>query len=498
MTIAADSIANRLRMDGRAHFYIARPASCPDGLECTDAMRAAAREAFAATAIATVVQQGQRWPTLCDNSDEIRLGVPSMDGGRATVEVISVHSMRFTNRQSARRHQLAFAKAGGVWRALSYESVDVEVEPIDAASAARCLWSPDQSMATGADPGGSTSGYAQATQLGATESCTLCRISTRVMLRLGDPSEAHLPPPHAAVFQGRDGGYLVQSAEPWRLIRYDSTGSLIATLGAMGQGRGAFQSIDLARLGAQGDTLYLLDNDLRRITVLSPANDFTRSIPLPWGLEQFWVLRDGRLLTLHTPRRGEDPVSIHTATGEIVRTFGGGALQERQSCFACAVPTATLAPSGYRIWLAWSDRYLIEEWDLSGRRISAIENRAVDFAGGERRTPGADADPGASGSQLSMPPPGLNQLRAMNDGSLWVSYTINTPLRGPLQMLDVIDPVRATLIKSFPDASLHGVISGNLRSRSRVGELGFTEIELFHFELDRSRCQLGGRLSTGC
>jgi hypothetical protein len=250
------------------------------------------------------------------------------------------------------------------------------------------------------------------------------------------------------------------------LLAYDSVGALWNVVGARGQQPGEFGSIDKVVVSA-GDSVFVLDNTRRRIVVLDPALAFARSIPMLSRVTDFLLLRDGRIVVVRSVAAELDPLTLLTAGGELIRSFGAARLPDGSPCLDCGDATIVLAPSGYRLWLAWSRRYQLEEWDLTGRRTAVLINPARTFGD-------------ASGA-------GIGRLFFSGDGSLWLGHTTVDSLAGAVHVTDVLDPVRARLVRSLVGMNLRDVVFEGIRAAHRVDENGFAEIRLERYQLDRRR-----------
>ena len=495
VAIAADSIATRLRAAGRAHFYIMPDVKCDSTMAaCSNETSNLVREVFATSAIATVVQPGQRWPTLCDNSDEMRVEVPIFDADSVVVRSISAHALRRTARREALTHSLVMRQLLGKWSVVVYDTASIELEPMSTADAVRCAWSPESGDAvsvTDRTAAAARAAGGAATTIDTLESCPWCSITSSARLRLGTPTDAQLPAEKARVYSNGRGRYYAANSTGTQLLVFDATGALLAAVKGASGGTSAattsaprgrqeqFGSVDMVLADPQ-DSLFVLDNEQRRIFVFDTALTFARQVALPWRIDSFLILRDGRIVTVRTPRADGDPVSVHRATGEIIRSFGAPLNPDATPCTDCGTPHIALAPSGYRLWLAWSNRYRLEEWDLSGRRMGVLENPTRSFANSSAiLIPAAANDP--------TPAPGINRLMLTTDGNMWVGYTLIDPQAGPVSMTDVLDPVRARLVKSFVGLTLRDVVSEGIRAAYRVDEYGLPEVRLERFQIDRRR-----------
>ncbi|MCI0436311.1 MAG: 6-bladed beta-propeller [Gemmatimonadetes bacterium] len=139
-----------------------------------------------------------------------------------------------------------------------------------------------------------------------------------------------------------DGRLLVEDNQTRDLHRFSATGALEKRVGRAGEGPGEFQNLTELTAGA-GDTVYAYDRRLYRITILDPAGNLVRVIPLTRENGGFgslamdaWPLDGGRLL-LH-------PV-ITTGRGRMV---WGDALTYRLT-----VAGPDLEPLRIIVWPGW-------------------------------------------------------------------------------------------------------------------------------------------------
>ncbi len=494
--LAADSIASRLRSAGRLHLYLSPTVACDSvaGANCSAQITTLVRETFSTAAIAPITQPAQRWPTLCDNSDEVRLAVPRVAVDSAQFIATSLHGNRTTLFQEATQHSVLLTKTAGRWIVALYTSADTSFSDPTVAQPSHCAWSPEPNNIVSIPDrtAGARTGSGAAIAINTEESCPWCTLTTRPFRKLGQPTDLPTPRDGALIFPGGRSGssggaarYFVQSSEPGQLLMFDSTGTQSTAIGLQGKQPGEFQTTDAVAFDAQ-DSVYVLDNELRRVSVFSPTLQFVRLFPLPWAVDAFWILRDGRLLTVRTPSGYGDPIAILSPRGDVIRSFGAPLSSDGLSCVDCGVPVVTLAPTGYRLWLAWSNRYQLEEWDLGGRRTAVLQKSSVSFGvtpPGNLRLGNADQMRDAQGARS----PGLRKLVAAADGELWVAYSARDSLGGTVNMVDVLDPVRGRLVKTLVGASLDAVVSSGIRAMRRVNEFGFNELFLEHYELDHRR-----------
>ncbi|HLB55397.1 MAG TPA: hypothetical protein VJK71_09845, partial [Gemmatimonadales bacterium] len=99
----------------------------------------------------------------------------------------------------------------------------------------------------------------------------------------------------------QDGRIVVINRGSGELRFFDSTGRYLSSAGRLGHGPGEFSDFIASVQVLPGDTLFVLDAQLRRGSFLAPSGEFVRSIPTAQRGERHWVtvsavLRGGRLL----------------------------------------------------------------------------------------------------------------------------------------------------------------------------------------------------------
>lgn len=117
---------------------------------------------------------------------------------------------------------------------------------------------------------------------------------------------------------GRDGSIAVTQPEDDRILFFDAAGRLAGSVGRPGEGPGEFRTVGLH--GRYADSLWVLDFQLRRITLISPEHKLVRviswppslrltptdaaGIPTLLGVAPSAIVRDGGLVTILVPPRG--------------------------------------------------------------------------------------------------------------------------------------------------------------------------------------------------
>ncbi|HQW66021.1 MAG TPA: hypothetical protein PLJ23_03220, partial [Gemmatimonadales bacterium] len=77
----------------------------------------------------------------------------------------------------------------------------------------------------------------------------------------------------------RDGSIAIGQAQDQAIRYFNAQGDPIGRIGRSGEGPGEFRM--MLRAGWLGDTLWVFDNMLRRVTLIAPPIRLLRSLPVP-------------------------------------------------------------------------------------------------------------------------------------------------------------------------------------------------------------------------
>ncbi|MGH7503081.1 MAG: hypothetical protein ACREL7_15245 [Longimicrobiales bacterium] len=133
-----------------------------------------------------------------------------------------------------------------------------------------------------------------------------------------------------------DGRVVVANGGSTDLRYYDAEGRHVATVGRSGEGPGEFRSVSMLMRGP-GDSLTVYDIQARRLSLISPEPEFIRDFTFgePGGFGRLiGRTTSGEFVGQPTGFRGapgempsglvrmDQPVTLHSATGELVDTIG--------------------------------------------------------------------------------------------------------------------------------------------------------------------------------
>lgn len=229
------------------------------------------------------------------------------------------------------------------------------------------------------------------------------RVSRRPVQTIGEidgPPEVEFGP-ITAVGWLSDGRIFVHG-RGFALRIFSASGDYVGTIGRYGEGPGEFRSIWTVET-YRGDSLYVYDYGLRRVSVFGPEPSFARSFRNPIVLGNYWVqgaLADGRFL-LHSPGHNRAPggPGIVPDTSLIIAASPDGSRADTIGAFEITQlyvgpngralplflqPIGAFAGAGDRI--VWTEGRVFEyvEADANGtvRRIVRKTHQPVPVTGG--------------------------------------------------------------------------------------------------------------------
>ena len=95
------------------------------------------------------------------------------------------------------------------------------------------------------------------------------------------------------------GNFYVTDWDSKRILKYDSKGKYLCTIGRKGQGPGEFQNISIARFDKEGH-IYVTDIANRRISFFDTDGQFLRQINMPSVFEDLHVNSKGHFIATQT------------------------------------------------------------------------------------------------------------------------------------------------------------------------------------------------------
>jgi hypothetical protein len=225
---------------------------------------------------------------------------------------------------------------------------------------------------TGAGPFGELSAQGpemKPTQIDTSTECKTCKITLTRLATLGnfDDSLSIYGFPHVLKMSSKGLFYAIPRPST-SIGVYDLRGKLLRTIGQSGKGPGEFLAVSQVIVDA-ADTLVVVDEYSRRISIFDPSGRFVRAVPV--RVEKTFGstsvrLRDGSFViggTSFTSDRIGFPLHLVTPDGAQMRSFGAErpVYDPRNSSAGFRKVTA----SGNLVWATRIDRYRIEAWDAS-------------------------------------------------------------------------------------------------------------------------------------
>lgn len=201
-----------------------------------------------------------------------------------------------------------------------------------------------------------------------------------------------------------------------QILWFDKDGGYTRSLGRRGEGPGEFGS-DLRVMVGAGDSIYVLDDEQARLSVLTPSGEFVRSFVMPAQYRAVVRLPDGGFLFHRRPEGPTTPIFVRVdADGRMEGTFG----QPRLEGAEAVLDTWLLAPAAEGgTWLASIWDYEIARHDPPGQARTMVTRTVEWFPFAPPRIDEAELD--------ARPPSTLRHLFEDDSGRLWVFVASPSP-----------------------------------------------------------------------
>ncbi len=174
-----------------------------------------------------------------------------------------------------------------------------------------------------------------------------------------------------------DGAIFVASELSTGLVmRVDSTGRKLGTIGAIGAGPGEYPRATF--LFTKGDSVLIQSGADGMFRVFTSAGHYVRSFrtPILMGPGRGLALRgDTLVLVEQYDTQGASGLPIHLVApdGAVIRSFGGGEVRSRTRPFALSMIRDVARESDSSFWVARRDRYTLELWNTAGVRERVLD-----------------------------------------------------------------------------------------------------------------------------
>jgi hypothetical protein len=199
--------------------------------------------------------------------------------------------------------------------------------------------------------------------------CTDCRIRLERIASIGNEGAGYVGEPWAVqLWQGMWA--VTHLAKPGSISLYSRNGDFLKDVGRRGEGPGEYKMA--GRTAVRGDTLFVFDPDLQRVTYYTSTDKHAGSFKV--GVRDaraMEVLKDGRILftgRVRTTASVGYPLHV-TSRNSSVRSFGAVKPIVDPARPHAHLRASSMMPDG-SILTARFTEYLLEQWDSNGRKIA--------------------------------------------------------------------------------------------------------------------------------
>ncbi len=318
---------------------------------------------------------------------------------------------------------------------------------------------------------------------------------------LGDTTELGAVSPGRGLVQLDDGSFVHAGTNG--LSRFNAAGKPVGRIGRVGSGPMEFRRISFVAR-TPGNSLVVFDLGNGRVSVIDPRlqqnNQFTLANPVTDAV----VLPSGDIVAnIHSQDLSRSGVPLHLLDGKagtIKSSFGlmKGENFDRKSAWA-GFREIALSPTG-TIWSARRNRYVLEEWDITGRMLRQLERTVEWFRPYEKRDVLGPSAP---------PQPNIESIYIDSKGLIWVFTAVgardwrqNIVPRKPMEgiapgfeptslsgiydtMVEIIDPdTRRVLVSQRVDGLVWGMLSDSLIFSDAQDEDGFPTYQLWRVDVN--------------
>jgi hypothetical protein len=248
--------------------------------------------------------------------------------------------------------------------------------------------------------------------------CQQCTITLGDPVVLGSttsPDESLNWP--VAIARLANGHYLASySTERGVLVRHDSSGAWLTTIGRLGDGPGEYRYPQLLKVTA-GDTVHVFDAFARRRTVLTPEGEYVRHSALPASPMSAAILPGDKVVMGSATISGVGaglPLHSIAPAGTVAMSFGADTARAHPDSAHLLGRTIAIDADG-ALWSSMKLHYRIDRLDADGQRTGTIIRDAPWFTG-------TSASPTVSAEHA--PTPQVRDIRVDRVGRLEVLITV--------------------------------------------------------------------------
>ena len=207
-----------------------------------------------------------------------------------------------------------------------------------------------------------------------TSYCVECKVDLVPVGRFDDGNDpGSLPDRMVYAVQRSDGMIFTPSRDATSVLAFLPSGRLQKRMGRSGAAPGEFGRIRRVMLGP-GDSLYVTDWALGRMSVFGPDLELKRILPLDYLPSV--ILPDGRMVVseqIMQPDLIGYPIHVLDPSGRLERSFG---TDRPEYAYDAKLATSRLvgSVSDGTIWSVAPGRYVLEHWDaMTGTRLDSFE-----------------------------------------------------------------------------------------------------------------------------
>ena len=206
-----------------------------------------------------------------------------------------------------------------------------------------------------------------------------CRIELEHITRVTDVDEPGILNPGLPRLQETESGtFVTASLDRTQIAEFGPDGRLTKVIGRSGQGPGEF-GVATDPVPGPGDTLFVGDLGLGRISMFGPDRALAGTLPMPFFGGPAFVMPDGSFLVAAQIRTNEligYPMHVVDREGRVVRSFGTDEPQYRPDLRY--ILTRKVAPGqDGTVWGIAPARYILERWDpFTGELLQSTRIRS--------------------------------------------------------------------------------------------------------------------------
>jgi len=334
--------------------------------------------------------------------------------------------------------------------------------------------------------------------------CSDCAIQFGLSFTIGGVDDrSQLAQPNGAAMTSKGELLLSHIAAPNQVFVYDNAGRFLRAFGRAGQGPGEFRLVRSLRVG-RGDTLYVFDNGVPRISVFDGTHNFVRATPAVANSNDFVPVQSGEFVMnaiRRTPNEVGYPLHLVGSSG-ITRSFGTENPEFRSDLASLLNRRLAVGNDGV-LWAAHETAYQIDMLDASGRVVKRLI-RDVNWFTPHASSPRIEPD--------KPPAPRVRDFRVDANGLLWLLIRVADPnwknaltTQGRVQgrtflgyttpdayfdsIIEVIDPRTGRLVASgrSPDALLFLLDYGSALSYREIEGVPYVDVWRVSTQLQTGR-----------